>query len=130
MLAMEKEDNGSMLFIDIDIVHHSDWQLTSSWCSISTDTGLIMNYLALTRNKSKSSVVSGFIFGIHGTCCSRQYFHDSINKAKQILVQDQYPPSFYNPIIDKTLNMIIEERRCNRIIIRQLQKIKFTKILS
>ena len=34
--------------------------------------------------------------------------HDSLEKAKKVLEQNQYPPSLYNPIIEQTLTTIIK----------------------
>ena len=40
---------------------------------------------------------------------SWQNFHDSLGNAKRILEKNQYPPSFYDPIIKQTLDSIVGE---------------------
>ena len=82
-------------------------KLSSTWYSKPTDTGLIMNFHSLAPKRYKYSVVSGFVPRIHRACSSWKHFHESLEKAKKILEQNQYPSSFYEPIIKKTLDLII-----------------------
>ena len=96
------------------ILHHEDGKLSSTWYNKPTDTGLIMNYHALAPKRYKRSVVSGFVYRIYFACSSWEHFHKSLEKAKQILERNQYPPSFYDPIIKDTLNKIIEQPTSER----------------
>ena len=68
-----------------------------------------MNYHALAPKRYKRSVVSGFVHRIHRACSTWQYFHESLEKAKCILERNQYPPTFYEPIIKQTLDRIVNE---------------------
>ena len=68
-----------------------------------------MNYHALASKRYKRSVVSGFVHRIYRACSSWQSFIDSLGKAKRILEKNQYPPSFYDPIIKQTLDSIVGE---------------------
>ena len=85
---------------------HNDKKLTSTWYSKTTDTGLTMNFHSLAPIKYKRSVVSGMIYRIHRAYSTWANFHESLEKAKTILQKNQHPPSFYEPIIHKTLNKI------------------------
>ena len=82
-------------------------RLTSTWYNKPTDTGLMMNYHALVPKRYKHTVVSGVVHRIHRVCSTWQNFHDSLEKAKRILERNQYPPTFYEPIIKKTQDTII-----------------------
>ena len=82
--TIEREENGSIPFLDMRIIH-SNGQLSSTWYNKPTDTGLIMNYHALAPKKYKRSVVSGFVYRIYRACSSWQYFHDSMERAKRVL---------------------------------------------
>ena len=75
-----------------------------------------MNYHALAPRRYKRSVVAGFVYRIHRTCSSWKNFSDSLQKAKIILERNQYPPDFYEPIIEQALNKIIgaAEQECPR----------------
>ena len=108
--TIEREENGSIPFLDMRIIH-SNGQLSSTWYNKPTDTGLIMNYHALAPKKYKRSVVSGFVYRIYRACSSWQYFHDSMERAKRVLERNQYPPAFYDPIIKETLNTILQSSK-------------------
>ena len=108
--TIEREHNNTIPFLDLKIINNQG-QLHSTWYYKPTDTGLIMNYHALAPRRYKHSVVSGFVHRIHRACSSWEYFHDSLEKAKKILEQNQYPPSFYDPIIEKTLSDIVTEEK-------------------
>ena len=67
-----------------------------------------MNFHALAPKRYKRSVVSGFVYRIHRACSSWLRFHESLEKAKRVLERNQYPPAFYEPIIKKTLDDILQ----------------------
>ena len=67
-----------------------------------------MNYHALAPRRYKKSVVAGFIYRIHRCCSNWKLFHESLEKAKAVLERNQYPPTFYDPIIRETLTKIVE----------------------
>ena len=87
--TIEREENGSIPFLDMKIIHNNG-QLSWTWYNKPTDTGLIMNYYALAPKKYKRSVVSGFVYRIYRACSSWQLFHESMEKAKQVLERNQY----------------------------------------
>ena len=66
-----------------------------------------MNFHSLAPVKYKRSVVSGMIHRIHRACSTWNNFHESLIKAKQILTNNQYPESFFEPLIKQTLEKII-----------------------
>ena len=68
-----------------------------------------MNFHALAPNKYKRSVVSGFVHRIYRACSDWTLFHQSLDKAKTILQENQYPECFYEPIINDTLTKIIKQ---------------------
>ena len=105
--TIEREQDGSIPFLDMRIMN-SNGYLTSTWYNKPTDTGLILNYHALAPKRYKRSVVSGFVHRIHRACSTWMHFHSSLEKAKRILEKKQYPPSFYNPIIEDALNRIVQ----------------------
>ena len=109
--TIEREENGSIPFLDMKIIHNNG-QLSSTWYNKPMDTGLIMNYYALAPKKYKRSVVSGFVYRIYRACSSWQLFHESMEKAKQVLERNQYPPNFCDPIIKDSLNTI--SRKCQQ----------------
>ena len=107
-----KEKGATLSFLDMKI-SRKDGKLTSTWYTKATDTGLTMNYHALAPLRYKRSVVSGFIYRIFYVCSNWKNVDESLGKAKRILDNNQYPSAFYEPIIEKTLSRIIENKAKN-----------------
>ena len=104
--TIEKENDGKLPFLDMQLMNQAG-VLSSTWYSKPTDTGLILNYHSLAPKRYKRSVVSGFVHRIYRACSRWQLFHSSLRKAKAILEHNQYPPTFYEPIIQQTLCNIV-----------------------
>ena len=103
--TLEVEAEGKLPFLDLCINHVND-KLSSIWYCKPTDTGLIMNFHALTPKRYKRSVVEGFVHSVHRACSSWENFHDSMEKVKMTLQRNQYPSNFYDPIISKTIESL------------------------
>ena len=109
--TMEEEDeNNQLAMLDMKL-SNNDGQLSSTWYNKPTDTGLIMNYHSLAPKRYKRSVVSGFVYRIYRACSNWENFHTSLERAKKVLERNQYPPSFYEPIIESALNAIRGQQR-------------------
>ena len=72
-----------------------------------------MNFHALAPMKYKRSVVSGMVHRILRACSSWSAVHDSLEKAKRLLEQNQYPSRFYDPIISKVINSFTNHETSN-----------------
>ena len=105
--TIEKQVNGKISFLDMQICCDNQGKLTSTWYNKPTDTGLVLNYHALAPRRYKRSVVSGFVYRVYRACSTWENFHISLQKAKKILERNQYPPTFYYPIIEETITSII-----------------------
>ena len=107
--TLEREKDQQLSVLDMKILHDQPTgKLSSTWYNKPTDTGLIMNYHALAPKRYKRSVVSGFVHRIHRACSSWQNFHNSLEKAKRVLEKNQYPPTFYEPIIRQALHNVLK----------------------
>ena len=82
--TIERETEGKLPFLDMQLIH-SGPQVTSTWYSKPTDTGLILNFHALALKRYKRSVVSGFVHRIFRACSTWKNFHSGMRKAKTIL---------------------------------------------
>ena len=60
---------------------------------------------ATAPKRYEKSVVPGYPT-IHKSCNNRMHFHDSLEKEKG-LENKQYPPAFYNPILEETITRLI-----------------------
>ena len=106
----EREVNNSIPFLDMKIFNIQG-QLSSKWYRKPTDTGLIMNFHSLAPKRYKTSVVCGMIHRIFRSCSNWQLFHESLEEAKIVLQNNQYPPSFFEPIINKTLSKLVSPQK-------------------
>ena len=105
--TVEEEQDCKLSYLDMLMIRQGI-RVSSTWYCKPTDTGLIMNFHALAPKRYKRSVVSGFVYRIYRTCSTWEYFHQSLQKAKEILEKNQYPPSFYDSIIEETITKILD----------------------
>ena len=91
--TVERETDCKLAFIDMMMIRDKQ-KLSSTWYNKPTDTGLIMNFHALAPKRYKRSVVAGFVHRIYRACSSWEHFHHSLERAKEILEKNQYPPGF------------------------------------
>ena len=88
-------------------LRHLNFEITSTWYTKPTLTGLTLNFHAMAPRRYKRSIVKGFLHRIYNACSNWDNFDVSLEKAKKILENNQYPKSFYEPIINDTLKGII-----------------------
>ena len=69
-----------------------------------------MNHHALAPMKYKKSVIIGMIHRIFRACSTYKHFHESLQKARDILLKNQYPESVIDRLIKDTLNKIFEKK--------------------
>ena len=62
--ADECETNSSIAFLDM-MICRSEGEVTSTWHTKPTDTGLTINYHALAPQKYKRSAICGLVHRIH-----------------------------------------------------------------
>ena len=105
--TIERENNNQIPFLDM-LIKRDNVKLSSSWYTKTTDTGLTMNYHALAPLKYKRAIISGLIHRIFRACSTWKNVDESLIKAKRLLHDNQYPPSFYENIIKETLNKIMK----------------------
>ena len=60
--------------------------------------------------KYKKSVIIGMIHRIFRACSTYKHFHESLQKARDILLKNQYPESVIDRLIKDTLNKIFEKK--------------------
>ena len=97
----ENEVDCKLRFLDI-LITRMDSFLSTEWFRKKTDTGLCLNYHAMRPSKYRHSVVFGFVHRVFRSCSTWTFFDDCLNKLKNILEGNQYPPAVYNPIIRKS----------------------------
>ena len=79
--TIERENNKSLPFLDMNIIHdHETGKLSSTWYNKPTDTGLIMNFHTLAPKRYKRSVVLEFVHRIYRACSSWEIFIKALIK--------------------------------------------------
>ena len=104
----EREKENSLAFVDMEVLNNKG-VLTTKWYRKPTDTGLMMNFHSLAPLKYKRSVVIGSVHRIFRACSTWQLFHEGILELKQLLINNQYPPAFFEPLINSALTKLIEQ---------------------
>ena len=104
--TIEREVNNSIAFLDLYITRDNR-KVTTSWYNKPTDTGVQLNYHACAPTKYKRNIVEGSVHRIHHTTSTWEAFNDGIEKLKKLLESNQYPPTFYQPIIRDTITKIV-----------------------
>ena len=104
--TIEKEHCGKLSFLDM-IIFNDNGNLSSGWFRKSTDTGLTLNYHSIAPLKYKKSVIISFVYRIFRACSTWQQFDIGLNEAMTILRNNQYPDSFFFPIIHATIVKLV-----------------------
>ena len=104
--TVEHENDGKLPFLDM-IIYNNNGCLSSGWYRKPTDTGLTLNFHSLSPMKYKRSVVIGFVYRIYRSCSTWNLFHTAIMEAREILTNNQYPPSFIDDLMNKTLTKLL-----------------------
>ena len=104
--TVEREKDNKIAFLDMEI-HRKGAHLESTWYTKPTDTGLVMNFLALAPIKYKRSVICGMVHRIFRSCSNFINFHESLCRAKEILEKNQYPKNFVDSVIKDTLDKLV-----------------------
>ena len=102
----EKESKGVLPALDTKLMNN-EGVLSATWYTKPTDTGLVMNFHALAPMKYKRAVVIGFVHRIFRACSDWKHFNESIERAKSILLKNQYPPKFSDKLIRDTITKLV-----------------------
>ena len=97
---------GDLSFLDMLLLHRG-CNISTTWFTKETDTGLVLNFHSLAPMKYKRALIIGMVHRIYRACSEWKHITDSLEKAKRILKNNQYPEEFIEEIIHKTLNNII-----------------------
>ena len=106
----EKEKDNAIPVLDTKLMN-KEGTISATWYFKPSDTGLIMNFHALAPVKYKRATVIGFVHRIYRACSDWSTFHESIERAKDILLKNQYPPSFTDKYIRETISKIVNKEQ-------------------
>ena len=78
----------------------------------------------------KMSVVRGFVHRNFHACSSWKNFQDGLERAKSILEKNQYPPQFYNSVIQNTKEKLLSSASTTKPIVEETNLPKHRVILQ
>ena len=108
--TIEVEENGKIPFLDMMLIRQGP-RVSTAWFRKPTDTNTCLNYYACAPTRYKRNTVEGTVHRIFNCTSSWKLFHEGLSEAKWIWEANQYPPSFYQPIVNEALNFIITGKR-------------------
>ena len=108
--TIEVEENGEIPFLDMKIIRQG-LRVSTAWHRKPTDTNTCLNYYACAPTRYKRNTVEGTVHRIFNCTSSWKLFHEGLSEAKQIWEANQYPPSFYQPIVNEALSSNITGKR-------------------
>lgn len=97
---MKKEVDNRIAFLDVMIIRSADGFLRTSWYSKTTSSGRLLNFRSNHPTSQKISVAMGLITRAMNLS-HPDIQQDNIDKAKKILNNNNYPPSFVNMCFEK-----------------------------
>ena len=84
-----------------------------SWYTKPTNNGVTLNFNAIAPMKFKRSVVTSFVYRIYNACSNWRNFHESMEKARQTLLENCYPNEYITSVIHDTLERILIDNNKN-----------------
>ena len=102
--TIEKQNNHSIVFLDVFISDINNQNLTLQTYHKSTYTGLLLNFKSFTSFSYKISLIKCLIDRSFKICNNWTSFHNDIENIKSNLIKNAYPPFLIDKIIKKYLN--------------------------
>ena len=96
----------SIPFLDMRL-SRTNGCVSTGWYTKPTDTGLYLSFHALAPKKYKRNIVEGTVHRLHHCTSTWEAFHVALATFKKHLEKNQYPPAFFNPIIESTISNIL-----------------------
>lgn len=100
--TIETEIDGKLPFLDMVIVRNCDGSMCTEWYMKSIASGRILNYYSGHYNSQKINTALGLIQRIVGLTTHVQ--PDTYEIAKKLLLNNNYPTSIINRLINKVMN--------------------------
>ena len=110
----EVETNNSISFLDLKLVRNLG-SIEVSWYRKKTDTNVYLNFYSKCPTLYKKSVVRGAVCRLFHIASSWDVFHNNLTELQLLLEANQYPPSFYHPLVRKTLDNLITAKTSNSV---------------
>ena len=101
----EKENDGSLLFLDVKICRKNGTFVTSVYRK-PTFSGVFTNYESFIPTYQKRGLLRTLLHRSFSICCDFKTFHFEIDHLKTILIKNNYPLNFIDSCIKSFLNKL------------------------
>ena len=102
--TVEREENNSLAFLDIKIIHDSGKFQTSIYRK-STFSAVLINFESFLPTSCKYNLVSTLLHRGFMICCPYKTLHFEVLKLKQIFRSNGYPQNF----VDRCIKMYLDK---------------------
>ena len=93
---------GSLPFLDVEVTLH-EGNIQTCVYRKSTNTGVLLNFNSIAPNQWKRSLITCFLTRAKVVCSSNALFQDEIKRLKAIFVNNAYPSSFFDNVLNRFL---------------------------
>ena len=113
--TIERLENGKIPFLDMT-VGLNEGNLTTAWYQKPTDTGLMLSFRAWAPTVYKKNIIEGTIHRIFNATSNWALFHEALTKAMRCWEDNQYPPQFYESIIRRTMEKLVNKQATDQML--------------
>lgn len=100
----DKENNGSLSFLDVLVSRQADGSFETNVYRKPTFTGLTMKFSSFLPMQYKRNLTQILTFRSYKICSTFKKLHQDLVKLKNILISNGFPSKFIDTHIGKTLN--------------------------
>ena len=107
--SVEKEEDGNLPFLDINIFHEKDKFATNVYRK-KTFSRVYTNFKSFIPETYKVGLIKSLLFWCFSFCSDFIKFHHEIDKLKSILYKNSYPRDLIDKCIREFLNNILSPK--------------------
>ena len=116
-LSLEKENDGRLSFLDINIFRGKGKFITNVYRK-KTFSGVYTNFNSFIPETYKTVLIESLLFRCFNLCSDFSKFHHEINISKGILYKNSYPCDFVDKCIKKFLDKVLTQK----VVVRTVPK--------
>lgn len=108
--TQETEINKSINFLDLNICYNNEGNIKTKWYTKPTWSGRYLNFNSYSPMKYKKSVINSLVDRAV-TLTDTHFRPQCLEKVRQTLIENEYPKSFFEPIIKNRINKIYNAKQ-------------------
>ncbi|KAI4476044.1 hypothetical protein M0804_013913 [Polistes exclamans] len=126
--TMEVENNGTLPFLDMNIIRNEDGSIVTNWYVKPTSSGRCINYNSNHPMSQKIGIIKGLLF--RALTLSNKKFHiENKKRIELILKNNNYPTSLIHMVFNK-FKIERDQKKVKELNNKRIIKFPFIKPLS